>query len=52
MEEGATFNNTCETVWDTEKEDLIPPKSTENEEGSKWAAFVDSVFVLWNVRIW
>ncbi|KAK8796428.1 hypothetical protein WA588_000563, partial [Blastocystis sp. NMH] len=42
MEEGATFNNTCETVWDTEKEDLIPPKSTENEEGSKWAAFVDS----------
>lgn len=52
MEEGATFNNTCEIVWDTEKEDLIPPKSTENEEGSKWAAFVDSVFVLWNVRIW
>ena len=46
MEDGVTLDNTCESGSSTEREDLVLPKSTENEEGSKWAAFVDSVFVL------
>lgn len=48
VEDGVTLDNTYESGGDTEREDLIQPKLAEKEGGSKWAAFVESVFIHWS----